>query len=236
MSALAIAERSIDQQEGKLPDLLKKSAEDGHAPSQYQLGKNHENGIDGFARNYALAIFWYRKAVYQGYAEAQFALGQCYEQGRGFWSRHRRKAVQLYLQAAEQGLAEAQHRLSLCYERGIGVQENASETFRWTEAAAAQNLPVARYNFGVLHELGYGVDKNAAKAFVLYAGVLCDGSRDERLTDALSRLIKSTRVGVEPESKNLLTIFPDRTSLAIGQFHTLLGNCHEALDYKVTLG
>ena len=52
----------------------RKSAEQGFAEAQYNLGLMYFNG-DGVAQNYTEAAKWYRKAAEQGYAKAQYNLG-----------------------------------------------------------------------------------------------------------------------------------------------------------------
>jgi TPR repeat protein len=54
----------------------------GNARAQNALGINYELG-DGVARNWATALFWYRKAAEQGLSDALFNLGLCCFYGRG---------------------------------------------------------------------------------------------------------------------------------------------------------
>lgn len=61
---------------------LKKSAEQGDAKAQYNLGVCYYNG-NGVEKDYQEAVKWYRKAAEQGIAEAQCNLGLCYDEGRG---------------------------------------------------------------------------------------------------------------------------------------------------------
>ena len=57
-------------------------AEQGNAKAQYNLGKRYEDG-DGFPRDYAKAVKWYRKSAEQDNAQAQGKLGNMYSAGKG---------------------------------------------------------------------------------------------------------------------------------------------------------
>ena len=57
-------------------------AEQGHAPSQYNLGVRYTNG-QGVPQDYKEAVRWYRAAANQGYADAQNNLGFMYNYGQG---------------------------------------------------------------------------------------------------------------------------------------------------------
>ena len=51
-----------------------KSAEQGYASAQNDLGWMYENGR-GVEQSYTEAVNWYRKSAEQGYADAQNSLG-----------------------------------------------------------------------------------------------------------------------------------------------------------------
>jgi TPR repeat protein len=57
-------------------------AEQGNAPTQYNLGLMYSSG-QGVPQDYAEAMKWCRLAVEQGYARAQYMLGIMYANGRG---------------------------------------------------------------------------------------------------------------------------------------------------------
>ena len=80
-------------------DDLRKTAEQGLAVSQFNLGVMYHLG-QGVPPNAALAIKWYRKAAKQGYASAQCNLGNMYYNGEGVAKDHA-EAVKWYRKAAE---------------------------------------------------------------------------------------------------------------------------------------
>ena len=59
-----------------------KSAEQGFAPAQYNLGTMYNKGL-GVTQDYKQAIEWYTKSAEQGYADAQLNLGFMYKYGEG---------------------------------------------------------------------------------------------------------------------------------------------------------
>jgi TPR repeat protein len=62
----------------------RKSAEQGDAMAQNNLGGMYHNG-NGVAQDYAEAVNWYHRAADQGLAEAQDNLGMMYAYGKGVW-------------------------------------------------------------------------------------------------------------------------------------------------------
>ena len=60
----------------------KKSAEQGYADAQYDLGWMYYNG-DGTVIHKKQAFYWYKKSAKQGYAKAQYNLGLMYYNGEG---------------------------------------------------------------------------------------------------------------------------------------------------------
>ena len=114
----------------------RKSAEQGHASAQNNLGECYYYG-QGVAQDYAKAAKWYRKAAEQGRASAQYNLGWCYYNGRGV-AQDYAEAVKWYRKAAEQGHAAAQYNLGWCYDKGKGVAQNQSEAIKWYRKAADQ--------------------------------------------------------------------------------------------------
>ena len=57
-------------------------AEQGHSPSQYNLGFMHYKG-EGVPQDYETAVKWYTRAAEQDYIDAQFRLGAMYWSGIG---------------------------------------------------------------------------------------------------------------------------------------------------------
>ena len=108
---------------------LKKSAEQGDAKAQYNLGVCYYNG-NGVEKDYQEAVKWWRKAAEQGDAKAQYNLGVCYSNGDGV-EKDYQEAVKWYRKAAEQGIAVAQFNLGLCYDYGNGIPRNKIEAYIW---------------------------------------------------------------------------------------------------------
>ncbi|MBQ2097335.1 MAG: sel1 repeat family protein, partial [Bacteroidales bacterium] len=103
----------------------KLAAEQGHAKSQYQLGRAYDKG-DGVKEDDALAFEWYSKAAQQGNAKAQYQLGRCYKKGEGC-TKDANAAFQWFEKSAAQGNADAQLALGKCYLKGKGVAEDAAK-------------------------------------------------------------------------------------------------------------
>lgn len=148
----------------------KKSAEQGYAVAQNNLGAYYET-----TQSYTEAVKWYRLAAEQGYAVAQNNLGSCYDLGYGVtqsyteaikWYRlaveqgnahaqfclgacnlktnnSYKETVKLWHLAAEQGYAPAQYSLALCYASGKGVKQSNPEAIKWLKKAAKQGLKEA---------------------------------------------------------------------------------------------
>ena len=59
-----------------------KSAEQGYAKAQYQVGKSYKNG-EGVDKDIFKAVEYFTKAAKQDNGDAQLALGKCYLKGKG---------------------------------------------------------------------------------------------------------------------------------------------------------
>ena len=90
-------------------ELLTKTAESGHPPAQYNLGKALRDGR-GIASDEEKAAFWFSRAAEQGLAKAQRHLGARYGDGLGV-PRDPILAVKWLTLAAEQELVTAQNSL-----------------------------------------------------------------------------------------------------------------------------
>ena len=80
------------------------------AKDAYERGANYYYGRNGFGKDYAEAVKWYRKAAEQGHAHAQFNLGWMYENGEGV-AKDDYEAVKWYCMAAVQGVEDAKKAL-----------------------------------------------------------------------------------------------------------------------------
>ena len=79
------------------------------AKAEYRLGNNYYYG-QGVPKNYAKAVYWYRKAAKQGYAPAQWQLSNAYGNGQGI-PKNYAKAVYWLKKAAKGGYVKAQNAL-----------------------------------------------------------------------------------------------------------------------------
>jgi hypothetical protein len=106
-------------------DSFRRAADNGHAPSQFQLGNLYAQG-DGAAQDFHKAVKWYRKAAEQGLAEAQYALSCHYFSGIGI-AKNPIEGVNWSRRAAYQGVAAAQYNLAVCFEHGDGLMQDLEE-------------------------------------------------------------------------------------------------------------
>ena len=85
----------------------KKSAEQGYAVAQYNLGLCYEKG-ECCEKNEKKAFEWYMKSAEQGFSLGQNNLGVCYGDGKGC-KKDKYKAFEWYKKAAEQEVPNAQY-------------------------------------------------------------------------------------------------------------------------------
>ena len=102
----------IDMDKEKGIVLIRRSAEQGYADAQFNLGLAYYRG-EGVSQDYTQAVSWYRKAAEQGVAAAQYNLGVCYYKGEGV-SQDYTQAVSWWCKAAEQG-----HSLAIEYLNNV---------------------------------------------------------------------------------------------------------------------
>lgn len=86
-----------------LADLTKK-AEQGDPMAQVMLGSRYHFGQtkEDLEKDYAKALYWYKKSAEQGNAIAHYQLGNMYQFGRGV-EKDGKKAFEWHLKAAELG-------------------------------------------------------------------------------------------------------------------------------------
>lgn len=58
--------------ERQIVELYRKSAEQGYAPAQYNLGMIYDDGLLGVRKSVTTAVKWFEKAAMQGDLEAQY--------------------------------------------------------------------------------------------------------------------------------------------------------------------
>ena len=140
----------------------RKSAEQGNATAQNNLGAMYANGL-GVAKDESEAVTWYRKAAEQGHSRAQNYLGWMYANGRGV-AKDESEAVKWYRKSAEQGNATAQNNLGWMYANGRGVTKDESKAVELYQMSANQGNVFAMENLASMYEDGKGVARNTVEA------------------------------------------------------------------------
>jgi len=102
---------------------LNKSAAQGNASAQTELGAIYASGFGGVPEDDAQAVAWFQKAANQGNPTAQYNLGLMYAKGGGV-KQDFAQAVAWYRKAADQGLVDAQFKMGLHYEKGVGIAQD----------------------------------------------------------------------------------------------------------------
>ncbi|MBI2947190.1 MAG: sel1 repeat family protein [Verrucomicrobia bacterium] len=115
---------------------FRKSAEQGYAPAQYNLGSLYYHGT-GVPKDYQEALKWYRKAADQGFIQAQYFLGWIFSTGRGV-EENFKESIHWFGKAADQGDPEAQLSLGLMFSRGEDLNPDYVEAYKWINLSAAQ--------------------------------------------------------------------------------------------------
>lgn len=107
------------------------------AEQNFRMGINYQFGKNGYSKDYAEAVRYYRMAAEAGHAVAQNNLGQMYNMGWGV-AKNESQAFYWWTKAAEQGQPLAQSNLGTCYEFGTGTAVNKTKAIEWYRRAAAQ--------------------------------------------------------------------------------------------------
>lgn len=144
---------------------FQKSAEQGYAPSEYQLCGERAN-LD---RMEFERCMW--RAAEKGAPGAQFWLGVAFEQHLWFGVTDEQEALKWLGKAAEQGNADAEDTLGVHYEVGEGVEQDYGKAAYWFRRAA-EHVPdlggagQGRNNLGNLYAEGHGVPKDYVQAYM----------------------------------------------------------------------
>ena len=150
--------------EDKFAELLK-SAEQGVAEAQFNLGICYGNG-DGVPKDDAVAAEWFRNAAEQGHVGGQWALSRCYGEGLGV-IKDDAESLKWLKKAAENGHGMSQNNLAALYAGGVGgVTKDEKLAIKWTRKAAEQGVAVGQYILGAHYFAGEGVPKNIVTAYM----------------------------------------------------------------------
>jgi predicted Ser/Thr protein kinase len=173
--AQSYAKESGAQENAAAVQWFRKSAEQGYAPAQSQLGKIYFNGFGGVQKDPREAANWYLKAATQGDASAQMSLGFMYANGIGVL-KDDAAAVGWYRKSAEQGNALAQNYLGDMLATGRGGVRDSTEAAQWYRKAAEAGNSFAQNSLGRLYETGVGVVSSTTEARKWYSLAAAKGN------------------------------------------------------------
>ncbi|MBW8308244.1 MAG: sel1 repeat family protein [Candidatus Paracaedibacteraceae bacterium] len=125
--------RGVDQDDRKAFEWHEKSAAQGNAAAQCNLGEMYLHGL-AVDQDYNKAFEWYEKSAAQGNARSQCNLGEMYLQGRGV-DQDDRKAFKWYKKSAAQGNALAQCSLGEMYLQRLAVDQDYNKAFEYLTQA-----------------------------------------------------------------------------------------------------
>jgi uncharacterized protein len=191
-------DRSVPKQDAASREWMLKSAEQGYAPAQRELGEMYL-GADG---DRGKAEMWLRRAAEQGDTLGQFWLGASYENGK-FGSKDYQEAFKWLLKAAEQGNAEAEVSLGQMYEDGEFGSENYVLAAKWYRKAAEHSpdnggAGQGRNNLGLLYEDGLGVPKNLVMAYMWFSLTQFQGNLKEVECDMTrAQIVQAQKMAVD---------------------------------------
>ena len=120
----------------RLSSGIARSAEQGNADSQFQLGGLYHFG-HGVPQDDAQGFPWIMKAAEQGHGVAEFFIATSYGEG---WGVPKDNAHQFFWlrRAAEDGNANAQYFLGWAYENGLNnVYQDHAKAYFWLDIAAS---------------------------------------------------------------------------------------------------
>ncbi|UXN03272.1 tetratricopeptide repeat protein [Bartonella sp. HY406] len=119
---------------------MKKSANNGYATAQAQLGyeyqtgkrveQNYQQALDWYFK----ALDWYFKAAGQNNSFAQYHIGEMYDLGLGV-HKDLAKAAIWYQKSAKSGDVSAFYAQSMLigmYEKGLGVKKDYTKAYIWS--------------------------------------------------------------------------------------------------------
>lgn len=113
---------------------LRRAAQKGVSPAQYELGKLYERG-QGVDKDLIEARSLIQKAAEAGHVSAMYDYALFLAEGEG-GAQSEPDAVSWFEQAAEHGHVDAQYNLGVVHAEGIGTEKNLAEALFWFEVAA----------------------------------------------------------------------------------------------------
>ncbi len=140
-----------------------KASESGEMGAIVQTGSFYFTGGNGFGKNYAEGVRYFKFAAERGNAIAQKNLAIAYQNGMGV-KRDLNTALHWYEKAADQGNVGAMRAIGQIYKRAKRYREAA----QWHAKGARRGDKYSQSELGWLYENGKGVKKDYKKAFKFY--------------------------------------------------------------------
>lgn len=140
-----------------------RSAQQGYAPAQCQLGKLYSEGI-GVPRDTDRAAELLRDASNAGEIYASHYLGILYLKGEGV-PKNEKTAFELFQKAAGAGCTQAIAEIAkLYYSGGQTIEQDQSLALTWYLKAAEQGDKTSMHQLGLMYQNGIGSMKNRREA------------------------------------------------------------------------
>jgi serine/threonine-protein kinase len=191
----------IPRDEVKAVEWYRKSAAQGFAKGEANLGDMYFYGRGGLDQSNVQALSWYLKAAQQDFPAGQSRLALMYEKGYGT-SRDLTRAVELYRSAADHGDAQAQNLMGFFYATGSnGIAQDDKQAVAWYQKAADQGFAKSQKNLGDMYYLGRGVDRDYKQAMLWYGK-----AADQNFADAqyLLGYMYEKGLGTDPSNSDAL--------------------------------
>jgi TPR repeat protein/transglutaminase-like putative cysteine protease len=135
-----------------------------HVPYVTEISPDYTLGRRAYdAKNYRLALTWFKPLAEKGHARAQYLLGWMYEHGLEVATDHR-EAARWYRLAAEQGDTFSQAQLGWFYEKGLGVARDDALAAQWYGKAAEAGYLQGQLRLATLYRDGRGVARDYRQA------------------------------------------------------------------------
>ena len=139
----AEALRLIEAKDPKALEQLRRAANMGYAPAQFDLSKAYQSGAFGLRKDEAESRRWTERAAQAGDPRAMHNLGLAFFHGSG-GPMNKTTAAQWFRRAADLGRVDSQYNLASLYEQGYGVSQNDAEAYKWYLIAARSGDGEAR--------------------------------------------------------------------------------------------
>lgn len=129
------AGRGVERNEQEGLEWLLKAAGQGERSAEYVLGRLYLGGNSAVARDPAIAMDWFKKAMDHGHAEAKLMYAGMLMGDAGV-PVNKPEAVRLLHESAEEGSKDAAMMLGSLYEKGDGVTKSLKKAKEWYAVAA----------------------------------------------------------------------------------------------------